>query len=198
MRPKHYWFSKWIAQAPRAGRIAFLAACMVAGLATAGYAYSSLGPNAQLVSQDRVYGGGQFTVSAGDVRNFAIDAHAEGGPAYGDIEYGGAPHTQHEQVTCLNVVGNSATVGAIVTAADRPSAIGLAVLWVVQDNGNLLSATPDAATFQEFGPLGPGGGWPTAAFPYVCPSPDAATSFFGLSYMPLNAGDLVVQNSASS
>ena len=192
MAPKNNWF--------RSGqrKIVLLVVLAVAALAAAGHADSSGGPNAQLIQQNRVYGGGQFTVSLGDVRNFALDAHATGGTAYGDAEYGGGIHWQHEQVTCLNVVGDRATVGAVVTAADRPAVIGLAVLWVVQDNGNPISGTPDAATLQEFGPVGPDGGWPTAAFPYVCPSPDAATSFFGLGFMPLNAGDFVVQDAAGS
>jgi hypothetical protein len=155
---------------------------------------------AQLASQNRVYGGGQFTVSPdqGSVRNFAIDAHANGATAYGDIEYGSPFHAGHEQVTCLKVVGNKATVGAVITQADRPEVTGWFVLWVVQDNGGLLSSTPDAATFQVNGPgTGVANGW-TAGFPYVCPSPDTAASFFALSYMPLNAGDLVVQDATSS
>lgn len=95
---------------------------MAGALAAAGLAYSTGGPNAQLVGQDRVYGGGHFIVPdslGGGVRTFAIDAHSSG-----DIEYGGLLHWAHEQVTCLNVVGNSATVGAIVTDTDRlpPSA----------------------------------------------------------------------------
>jgi hypothetical protein len=177
-----------------------VAFCVVAAGATfAAVGSSATGPNAQLVSQNRVYGGGQFTVppEAGSLRNFAIDAHANGAAAYGDIEYASPFHWQHEQVTCLNVVGNQATVGALITQADRPAIIGWAALWVVQDNGNPLSAT-DAATFQVVGPVGPAGGWPNANFPYVCPSPDTATSFFGLSYMPLNAGDFVVQDATSS
>jgi hypothetical protein len=177
----------------------WLAAALIAGLAVlmpATIASATSGPNAQLVTQNRVYGGGQFTSSFdGSVRNFAIDAHAQGGVAYGNIEYGSTLHFGNAQVTCLKVVGNTAAVGAIITEADRPDIIGWAILWVVQDNGNILSATPDAATFQVFGPLGDPD-WP-AGFPYVCPSPDTATSFFGLSYMPLNAGDFVVQDAAT-
>ena len=182
---------KWFA----AASIAVIALLVAATLASA-----TSGPNAQLVTHNRVYGGGQFTVSpeAGSLRNLAIDAHAQGATAYGDIEYASPFHWQHEQVTCLKVVGNTATVGAVITQADRPEIVGWFVLWVVQDNGNPLSATPDAATFQVPGP-DPGltGGWPNAGFPYVCPSPDTATSFFGLTYLPLNGGDLVVQNAAS-
>jgi hypothetical protein len=180
----------------------WFAAALIAGLAVllpATIASATSGPNAQLVTQNRVYGGGQFTVSPGDVRNFAIDAHAQGGVAYGNVEYGSTLHFGNEQVTCLKVVGNTAAVGGIITADDnRPDIIGWGVLWVVQDNGNILSATPDAATFQVIGPLGdPDFAALPAGFPYVCPSPDTATSYFGLSYFPLNAGDLVVQNAAS-
>jgi hypothetical protein len=187
----------------RSATLLFAAALIAVAsvLVPATIASATSGPNAQLVSQNRVYGGGQFTTSpeAGSLRNFAIDAHANGATAYGDIEYASPFFWEHEQVTCLKVVGNSATVGAIITQADRPGAIHGLVLWVVQDNGNPLSSTPDAATFQENGPdPGLAGGWPNAGFPYVCPSPDTATSFFGLSYMPLNAGDFVVQNAASS
>src|SRR5690348_8065033 len=88
-------------------------AAVAAGATFAAVASSATGPNAQLVSQNRVYGGGQFTTSpeAGSLRNFAIDAHAIGAVAYGDIEYGSPFNWEHEQVTCLNVVGNQATVG---------------------------------------------------------------------------------------
>lgn len=171
---------------------------VLAVLGAAAIASATSGPNAQLVSQNRVYGGGQFTVSpeAGSLRNFAIDAHSSGATAYGDIEYASPFHWGHEQVTCLKVVGNTATIGAIITQADRSDLIGWAILWVVRDNGNPLSSTPDAATFQVQGPVGPAGGWLNPGFPYVCPSPDTATSGFGLNYMPLNAGDFVVQHAA--
>jgi hypothetical protein len=72
----------------------------------------------------------------------------------------------------------------------------MANIWIVRDNGNPESAIPDAATFQGRGPLDDPT-W-TAGFPYVCPSPDTATSLFGLGYFPLNGGDFVVQDAASS
>jgi hypothetical protein len=180
---------KWLAAA-----LIVVAAVVV----SATIASATSGPNAQLVTQNRVYGGGQFTISPGNVRNFAIDAHAQsgGGPAYGNIEYGSSGFHLNTQVTCLKVVGNTATVGGIITDTDLPGSTGWALLWVVQDNGNPLSATPDAATFQVRGPLDDPT-W-TAGFPYVCPSPDTATSLFGLSYFPLDAGDFVVHNAASS
>jgi hypothetical protein len=180
---------KWFA----AALIAVAAVIVSATIASA-----TSGPNAQLVTQDRVYGGGQFTNPFdGSVRNFAIDAHAQGGgsgAAYGNMEYGSPGFHINTQVTCLKVVGNTATVGGIITDTDLPGSTGWALLWIVRDNGNPESATPDAATFQSRGPLDDPT-W-TAGFPYVCPSPDTATSLFGLSYFPLNAGDFVVQNSA--
>jgi hypothetical protein len=179
--PRKKWFA--------AALLAVLAVLVPATIASA-----TSGPNAQLVTQDRVYGGGQF-VSPGGERNFALDAHAQGAAAFGNIEYGSSGFHLNTQVTCLKVVGNTATVGGIITDTDLPGSTGWALLWVVQDNGNPLSATPDAATFQVRGPLDDPT-W-TVGFPYVCPSPDTATSLFGLSYFPLNAGDFVVQNAAS-
>lgn len=182
-------------------RMKWLAAALIAVAAvtvSATLASATSGPNAQLVNQDRIYGGGQFTISPGNVRNFAIDAHAQGGgagAAYGNVEYGSGAFHLNTQVTCLKVVGNKATVGGIITDTDLPGSTGWALIWIVQDNGNPLSATPDAATFQARGPLDDPT-W-TPGFPYICPSPDTATSLFGLSYFPLNAGDFVVQDAAT-
>ena len=165
----------------------------VGALVIAGVALSASGPNAQLASQSRVYGGGSFTPSPLDTiqRNFAVDAHADGPTAFGDVEYGTVYHYSHERVLCLNVSGNKATVGAVITQADRPETIGLLVLWVVADNGTPISGTPDQATLQLSGPANDPG-WPTG-FPSTCPSPDAATAAFGLDYFSLNGGDVVVQ-----
>jgi hypothetical protein len=77
-----------------------------AALAVAGYAYSSDGPNAQLVGQDRVWGGGGtepgcFVPDIGFCRlspnDFAIDAHATrtAQAAYGDR----AGSNAHDQIT---------------------------------------------------------------------------------------------------
>jgi hypothetical protein len=76
-------------------RLKFSAVALIAVAAvivSATIASATSGPNAQLVTQDRVYGGGQFD-SPGGVRNFAIDAHAQGAVAYGDIEYGSSGST---------------------------------------------------------------------------------------------------------
>jgi hypothetical protein len=170
-----------------------LPALLLGLLALAGLAYSAAGPNAQLAGQNRVYGGGSFKGPEGLARNFAIDAHANGSVAYGDIEYGGGSHFQHEQVTCLAVGGNRTTIGAIVTQADRSEDVGFWALMILTDNGPATSTTSDASTLQEIGPAG--AGWP-AGFPYVCPSPSAAAAMFGLNDFTLDGGDVVVQNAA--
>jgi hypothetical protein len=177
----HRTTNRWKVVAPGA---------VVAMLAIAGFAYSASGPNAQLAGQDRVYGGGSFIPDSFQ-RNFAVDAHANGQAAYGDIEYGGGSHFQHEQVTCLAVSGNRAAIGAIVTQADRSETVGDWALMVLTDNGPATSTTPDSSTLQEIGPGG--AGWP-AGFPYVCPSPSAAVAMFGLSDFALNGGDVVAQD----
>jgi hypothetical protein len=168
---------------------------LLGALVIAGVAVSASGPNAQLASQNRVYGGGQFTGAPdGNPRNFAVDAHAglSGQPAFGDIEYGSPVHAAHEQVTCLSVSGNKATVGAVVTQADRPETVGFLVLMVLADNGGPISGTADQSTLQIQGPADDPA-WP-AGFPNTCPSPDAAAALFGLSYFSLNGGDVVVQS----
>jgi hypothetical protein len=167
---------------------------LLGALVIAGLAYSAGGPNAQLASQNRVYGGGSFVgpdLPVGLQRNFAVDAHANGQAAYGDIEYGGGSHFMHEQVTCLAASGKRAAIGAIVTHADRPIG-GSLVLMVLTDNGPATSKTVDSSTLQEINPPGDAG-WP-AGFPYVCPSPSAAVAMFGLGDFPLNGGNVVVQD----
>jgi hypothetical protein len=169
----------------------------LSGLLIAGVAYSAAGPNAQLVPQDRAYGGGQFIAPDGIPRNFALDAHATSGgqPAYGDIEYGNSIHDQHEQVTCLNVAGNEATLGAIVTQADRANVVGEWVMMVVTDNGTPAFGSPDESSLQNFGPANDPS-WP-AGFPFVCPTPDAATTFSGFDFFPLTGGDIFIQHASS-
>jgi hypothetical protein len=164
-------------------------------LAGAGLAYSAGGRNAQLVREDRVYGGGTF-----DTRTFAIDAHADshGKAAFGSIEYAGPDHFQDEEVTCLAVDGDKAAVGGIVTRADRPEVVGMWALMFLDDGGNPTSGTADGSSLQYISPAGPTGGWP-AGFPNVCPSPDAGVPSLGLvpAYLPFAGGDVVVQDSSS-
>jgi hypothetical protein len=128
-------------------RMKWFAAALIAVAAvivSATIASATSGPNAQLVTQNRVYGGGHFTISPGDVRNFAIDAHTQGGggPAYGNIEYGSPGFHLNTQVTCLKVVGNTATVGGIITDTDLPGSTGWALLWVNPGRRDLPGARP--------------------------------------------------------
>jgi hypothetical protein len=174
-------------------RLTLLLAIAIGALAVGGFAYSAGGPNAQLVNQDRAYGGGTYTPF--NTRNFAIDAHASGAAAYGNVEFAVADgHVRQEQVTCLSVSGNKATIGGIITASSSdPSFVGFFFVWVVQDNGSPLSGTPDAAAFQVFRPTNDPA-WP-GGFPYVCPLPDDVISTFGLDLFPLSGGDIVVHQS---
>ena len=165
-----------------------IVALLALGLALATRAQTTTGPNAQLATQDRVYGGG--TYQPANVRNFAIDAHAIGGAAYGNLEYATPLTLREQQVTCLSVSGNKATVGGIFTASTDPTFNGWWFEWVVQDNGTPLSGTPDAASFQNLAPAGDTS-WPKG-FPYVCPSPDDALSTVGALF-PFLGGDIVVQ-----
>jgi hypothetical protein len=163
----------------------------VGALVIAGVALSASGPNAQLASQNRVYGGGDFN-PGGTQRNFAVDAHTDGTVAFGDVEFGTVSFYRHEQVLCLNVSGNKATIGAVITQSTNPEIpVGWLVLWVLVDNGPPNSGTPDQTPFQLLGPTNDPG-WPSG-FPSTCPSPDAATALFGLDYFPFTGGDVVVQ-----
>jgi hypothetical protein len=171
-------------------KLAALFAVVVMALAGSAIAYSLGGPNQQLVGQDRVYGGG--TYQPANIRNFAIDAHASGAAAYGNIEYAAGVTIREEQITCLTVSGSKATLGGIIQQATDPSLVGWAFMWVVQDSGSPLSGTPDTATFQSLGPTD-APDWP-ARFPQVCPSPGDAISIFALDSFPLSGGDIVVQD----
>ena len=175
-------------------KLALLLAIAIGALAVGGFAYSADGPNAQLVGQDRAYGGGTYQPgNTTQPRNFAIDAHASGAAAYGNVEYAGAAvgAFREEQVTCLSVVGNKATIGGVINASNNPAFVGLFFLWVVQDNGSPSSGTPDTAAFQALGPASDPT-WPSG-FPHSCPTPDNAINTFQLDLFPLSGGDIVVQ-----
>jgi ABC-type branched-subunit amino acid transport system substrate-binding protein len=181
----------------RPSKLVLLPVLGLAALAIAGFAYSSGGPNEQLVHQDRLYGGGgtepgcfvpdiQFCRSV--PTNIAIDAQAtqDGNAAAGDY----VNAVGHNQVTCLAVHGHNAAVGGIIVAGANVGAL-FAAFYV--DNGppgsgaDLVSPnyvdSPDPAK------------WPPG-FPYVCPSPDTGAPAFGLfrSFIPLSRGDIVVQD----
>jgi hypothetical protein len=167
---------------------------LAGALAVAGLAYSTGGPNAQLVNQDRLYGGGGtdpgcFVPDIGFCRvvstDFSIDAHATGtgNAAYGDLV---ARNGSHNQVTCLAVDGNHAVVGA-------RNAGGLTATFYVDNGPGQL----DLVSPLYSGPDDPSQ-WPPG-FPYVCPSPDVGAPAFGLipSFIPISRGNIVVQDGGS-
>jgi hypothetical protein len=169
-------------------------------LAIAGFAYSSGGPNEQLVHQDRLYGGGGtepgcFVPDIHFCRpvrtNFAIDAHAnqDGNAAFGDYLSGAG----HNQVTCLAVHGSNAVVGGITVSSPNPANVGSFFATFYVDNGTPAFGG-DLVSPHYVGPPDPSG-WP-AGFPYVCPSPDTGAPAFGLfrSFIPISRGDIVVQD----
>jgi hypothetical protein len=172
------------------GLLAVGAAAVAGALALVSFAQSTTGPNAQLANQDRAYGGGTYTPS--NTRNFAIDAHAVGAAAYGNVEYATPATLREEEVTCLTVSGNKAILGGVITEATDPTFVGLLWLWVVQDNGSPISGTPDTAPFQDLAPAGDPS-WP-AGFPQVCPSLDVSINLVGNVFFPLIGGDIVVHS----
>jgi hypothetical protein len=169
-----------------------LAALALCALAAAGLAYSSTGPSVRPAHQSRAFGGGRFSPTSDSWRDFALDARQSGsGRAAGEVWYGGsAGHHMHEQVTCLNVAGGKATVGAIIVDSDNPDIVGWVAMQLYADNGPPGSGAPDAATFQEINPADDPS-WPTG-FPYVCPTPDDASALFGLDFFPLTGGDVAL------
>lgn len=191
LSPHRRWSRRW--------KLAILGVVAIGALAVAGFAYSSGGPNAQLVSQDRLYGGGGtdpgcFVPDIGFCRtgqtNFSIDAHATGTgqAAYGDVMGGG----HHDQVTCLGVDGENAVVGGVIVSSPDPSRVGWLFAIFYVDRG-----TPGSGELDLVSPgySGPPSGWPPG-FPYVCPSPDTGVPEFGLirSFLPISRGDIVVQD----
>lgn len=178
-------------------KLALVAAAVA--LAVAGVAYSTAGPNGQLVNQDRLYGGGGtdpgcFVPDIGFCRglpsDISLDAHATGNDtaAYGDVT---GRSGAHNQVTCLAVDGRNAVVGTRILADGNPDHVGWVTATYYVDNG---PGQLDFVSPTYTGPDGPGD-WP-AGFPYVCPSPDTSAPAFGLfrSFIPLARGDIVVQD----
>lgn len=190
---------RMIGRTPRR-RLAALFVFAVVALVGAALAYSSDGPNAQLVNQDRLYGGGGtdpgcFVPDIGFCRvvptNFAVDAHATATDqaAYGDL----VSSNGHKEVTCLAVDGNNAVIGGIIVSAPDPSIDGFLFAQFFVDNGTIAFGGDFASPFYV-GPADPSG-WPPG-FPDVCPSPDTGAPDFGLirSFLPISRGDIVVQD----
>lgn len=94
------------------------------------------------------------------------------------------------RVTCVNVAGNRAAVGGILTRTPGQPGItdGDPFLVYVEDNGPLDSTTPDQISALVVLPEGdPDLPLMPARFPRVCPSAD---SIYG--YAPLTSGDITV------
>ena len=182
-------------------RIAVVLVAVAGTLGGASLAYSTDGPNAKLVHQDRIYGGGgtepgcylpDINFCRPGPTDFAIDAHATGNghAAYGDVVF----LTRHEQVTCVAVAGSNAVVGGIFVSDPDPSRVGWLFVQFFVDNGTFAFGG-DFASPQYIGPAEPSSGWPRG-FPYVCPSPDTGAPDFGMirSFLPISRGDIVIQD----
>jgi hypothetical protein len=183
-------------------KVAVLFGTAMVALGIAGLAYSTIGPNARLVHQDRLFGGagtdpGCFVPDIGFCRknptDFAIDAHATGGDhaAYGDVvgRNGG-----RSEVTCLAVDGQNAVVGTRIVSSPDPSQVGVLQLTYYIDNGpgQLDQISPSYSNPDEPGL------WPRG-FPHRCPSPDVDTPEFGLirSFIPISRANIVIQDGSA-
>jgi hypothetical protein len=94
--------------------------------------------------------------------------------------------TWQGKVKCLNVVGNTAAVGGVLTSPGILA--GVPFVEYVVDNGASGDLASDLGLFPFGDPdlalLPPG-------FPTVCPSPGLLASIYG--YLPLSSGDVMVR-----
>jgi hypothetical protein len=172
----------------------------------AGVAYSAASPSAKLGKQDRVYGGGSFgpgcfqpggTICFEFGRNLALDAHAEenGAEAVGNTTYGSAAgeFAQYRTVTCLRVEGKRAAIGGVIEGGS--SSVEWYVQYVIDQGGPGLDE-PDLAS-ASYTDVPTSSDWPEG-FPYVCPSPTSGFPGGPPDFLPLNGGDIVVQDAAAN
>lgn len=153
-------------------------------------------------AQDWLYGGGRYGGATTDgpapffvsLREFSIDARANptGGGAYGTFAQGNPNNgnlTVGGEVTCLEVDGNSAVAGGFIREG-LPGLIGGVFFVYFKSFGRAGSGTLDrgSATFNDLAdsPNLPKG------FPRECPPVD--NNAFGLGYVPLTAGDVVIHD----
>ena len=172
-------------------------------LVAAGVAYSAASPSAKLEKQDRVYGGGQFgpgcftdsTLCFDLARNFAVDAHAEGDgtEAVGNSTYaarGGV--NNYRSVTCLRVEGKRAAIGGTILSG---AFAGYGYVQYFVDRGGPADGERDLASASLTDAL-TASTWP-AGFPNVCPSPTTGFPGGEPAYLPVDEGDIVVQDALS-
>ena len=168
-------------------------------LVGAGVAYAAASPSAKLQKQDRLYGGGQFgpgcftpTLCFAAPRNTSVDAHAEadGAEAVGNSNYGTPGVIENTRsVMCLRVEANRAAIGGVITAGNNA---GFGFVQYFVDRGGTGLGPRDLAS-PSFVDVLSSPDWP-AGFPQVCPSP--TTGFPGAEpvFLPLEFGDVVVQD----
>lgn len=98
-------------------------------------------------------------------------------------------NTFRGSVSCVNIEGNRAVVGGMLTQQPSGSpTVATPYVIYVEDNGPPGSATPDQiSTLAIFPPGDPGLAYLPARFPEVCPS---VRSQYG--YAPLTSGDFSV------
>jgi hypothetical protein len=84
-------------------------------------------------------------------------------------------HSYTGDVTCLNVLGNVAIVGIVITKSSNPSFVGLGEQWTIADLGS------------------PGDSDSIAGYPLTATPPDCAPQFFTV---PVVSGNYTVHNSA--
>jgi hypothetical protein len=115
---------------------------------------ATAGSVATAAQDPQVTGAAKFAVPDAQVR---ISAH--GNPARGHFFLQQGSLTLEGSVTCINVVGNRAAVGGVITQSSDPSLVGRGYVHHVEDNGS-----PGRGDFsQTFPGVAPPGG--------TCPAP---------------------------
>jgi hypothetical protein len=105
-------------------------------------------------------GSGQFHVS-GDLRTFTFNANTDSSGVTTGQTQGfnrNAGIKWHGSISCLNVVGNVATMSGVVTditpGLGDPFLVGNFILFQVIDNGEGTNAPPDLISLTFFFPAG--------------------------------------------
>jgi hypothetical protein len=182
-------------------KFVLLAVALVA-VVGAGVAYSAASPSAKLDKQDRLWGGGHWSSGCAindpstcitNGRNVAVDAHAagDGSGAAGNSAYASSPS---RSVTCLNVQGDKAAIGGVLTSGDNVG-FGYVQYFVDQGTTSLTSPQHDLGSLSLIAPLDDPS-FP-AGFPTVCP-PAGGSQALPAFYFELDGGDLTVQDAPAS